>query len=68
MMSKFGTFLINGAERVIVSQFVRSPGVYFRSKPTTAITSRDLYVGTVIPNRGSWIELESERTIQFLQM
>ena len=61
IMSKYGTFLINGAERVIVSQFVRSPGVYFRSKPSTALTSRDLFVATVIPNRGSWLELESER-------
>tara|TARA_Y100001970_G_scaffold290551_1_gene424659 strand:- start:7264 stop:10467 length:3204 start_codon:yes stop_codon:yes gene_type:complete len=61
MMSRFGTFLINGAERVIVSQFVRSPGVYFRTKQTSAITSKQLYVATIIPNRGSWLEFESER-------
>jgi DNA-directed RNA polymerase, beta subunit/140 kD subunit len=61
MISKFGTFLINGAERVIVSQFVRSPGVYFRTKTTMAITSKQLYVATIIPNRGSWLEIESER-------
>ncbi|RAP29858.1 DNA-directed RNA polymerase subunit beta [Candidatus Marinamargulisbacteria bacterium SCGC AG-343-D04] len=60
MMSRFGTFLINGAERIIVSQFVRSPGVYFRTKPST-ITSNQLYVATIIPNRGSWLELESEK-------
>ena len=60
IMSRFGTFLINGAERVIVSQFVRSPGVYFRTKPST-ITSAQLYVATIIPNRGAWLEFESER-------
>ncbi len=61
MMSKYGTFLINGAERIIVSQFVRSPGVYFRHKVSTSLTSSQLYVVTIIPNRGSWLELESER-------
>jgi DNA-directed RNA polymerase subunit beta len=61
MMSKYGTFLINGAERIIVSQFVRSPGVYFRTKITSLITAQKLFIGTVIPNRGSWLEFESER-------
>ena len=60
MMSEFGTFLINGAERIIVSQFVRSPGVYFRTKPSTVINAR-LFMTTIIPNRGAWLELESEK-------
>ncbi|RAP32091.1 DNA-directed RNA polymerase subunit beta, partial [Candidatus Marinamargulisbacteria bacterium SCGC AG-414-C22] len=60
MMSEFGTFLINGAERIIVSQFVRSPGVYFRIKPTTVINAK-LFMATIIPNRGAWLEIESEK-------
>jgi DNA-directed RNA polymerase subunit beta len=60
VMSQYGSFLINGAERIIVSQFVRSPGVYFREKPS-AITSVPLFVTTIIPNRGSWLEIESEK-------
>ena len=60
MMSPYGTFLINGAERIIVSQFVRSPGVYFRTKPTTIVGAK-LFMSTIIPNRGSWLEVESEK-------
>ncbi len=56
-MSETGTFLINGAERVVVSQFVRSPGVYFRKKATTGI-DRYGYVATIIPSRGAWLEFE----------
>ena len=60
MMSDSGTFLINGAERVIVSQFVRSPGVYFRRKvgPTP---DRIQYIATVIPSRGAWLEIETDK-------
>ncbi len=57
LMTDSGTFVINGAERVVVSQLVRSPGVYFdcvRDK-----TGRRLYSSTVIPNRGAWLEYET---------
>ncbi len=57
LMTRNGTFIINGAERVIVSQLVRSPGVYFNSQP---YNGRELYTGTVIPNRGAWLELETD--------
>src|SRR3990170_2287438 len=55
MMTEKGTFVINGAERVVVSQLVRSPGVYFTAvdDPTTG---RQLYYGKLIPNRGAWLE------------
>jgi len=59
-MSDTGTFLINGAERVVVSQFIRSPGVYFRIKP--GITpDRVTHLATIIPNRGAWLEIESDK-------
>ena len=60
LMSQHGTFLINGAERVVVSQFVRSPGVYFRDKVVTNKTKKPCFLATVIPNRGSWVEFESD--------
>lgn len=60
LMSEDGTFLINGAERVVVSQFVRSPGVYFRKKPSLT-PDRLMYVGTIIPNRGAWLEVETDK-------
>lgn len=56
LMTETGTFIINGAERVIVSQLVRSPSVYFNHKMDK--TGRDTYTATVIPNRGAWLELE----------
>jgi DNA-directed RNA polymerase subunit beta len=59
MMSPYGTFLVNGAERVIVSQFVRSPGVYYREKVTTPL-KKNTFVATVIPNRGAWLEFETD--------
>lgn len=56
LMTGKGTFIINGAERVIVSQLVRSPGVYFgRSQDTTG---KFLYSASIIPNRGAWLEFE----------
>ena len=58
LMTDHGTFIINGAERVVVSQLVRSPGVYFTATedPTTG---RPLYSAKVIPNRGAWLEFET---------
>ena len=58
LMTKQGTFIINGAERVIVSQLVRSPCVYFHSE--TDKNSRVTYGTTVIPNRGAWLEYETD--------
>jgi DNA-directed RNA polymerase subunit beta len=58
LMTPTGTFIINGAERVIVSQLVRSPGVYYTSK--TDKTGKNLFANTVIPNRGAWIEYETD--------
>ena len=58
LMTPTGTFIINGAERVIVSQLVRSPGVYYKKK--TDKTGKELYSNTVIPNRGAWIEYETD--------
>ena len=58
LMTEQGTFIINGAERVIVSQLVRSPGVYFSSE--TDKNSRVTYGTTVIPNRGAWLEYETD--------
>ena len=58
VMTENGTFLINGAERVVISQLVRSPGVYFTSERDK--TGKFLYGGTIMPNRGTWIELESD--------
>ena len=58
LMTDTGTFIINGAERVIVSQLVRSPGVYYNKEIDTM--GNRLYDSTVIPNRGAWIELETD--------
>jgi DNA-directed RNA polymerase subunit beta len=57
-MTNQGTFIINGAERVVVSQLVRSPGVYYTAVPDPA-TGRELYNAKVIPNRGAWLEFET---------
>ncbi len=58
LMTDSGTFVINGAERVIVSQLVRSPGIYFGMERDKS--GRKLFNSTVIPNRGAWIELETD--------
>ena len=58
LMTDNGTFVINGAERVIVSQLVRSPGVYFDAKFDKV--GKKLYSATIIPNRGAWLEYETD--------
>lgn len=58
LMTVKGTFIINGAERVIVSQLVRSPGVYYAESIDPS--GKKLYGATVIPNRGAWLEFESD--------
>jgi DNA-directed RNA polymerase subunit beta len=58
LMTREGTFIINGAERVVVSQLVRSPGVYF-TVDEDATTGRNLFAAKVIPNRGAWLEFET---------
>ena len=58
LMTPSGTFVINGAERVIVSQLVRSPGVYYGFDKDK--TGKDLFKATVIPNRGAWLEYEMD--------
>ncbi|MFO7247674.1 MAG: DNA-directed RNA polymerase subunit beta, partial [Bacillota bacterium] len=58
LMTETGTFIINGAERVIVSQLVRSPSVYFSKKVDK--NGKPMYTATVIPNRGAWLELETD--------
>lgn len=58
LMTETGTFIINGAERVIVSQLVRSPSVYYSSKVDK--NGKPTYTATVIPNRGAWLEYETD--------
>jgi len=58
LMTEHGTFIINGAERVIVSQLVRSPGVYYSK--TIDKAGKQLFSGQIIPNRGAWIEFETD--------
>ncbi len=58
LMTEMGTFIINGAERVVVSQLVRSPGVYFNEKKEK--NGHEGFGTTVIPNRGAWLELETD--------
>ena len=58
LMTDSGTFVINGAERVIVSQLVRSPGVYYKMEYDK--TGKELFSSTVVPNRGAWLEYEND--------
>ena len=58
LMTENGTFIINGFERVVVSQLVRSPGVYFNSQ--IDFSGKILYTATIIPNRGAWLEFETD--------
>ena len=60
LMTENGTFIINGAERVVVSQLIRSPGVYF-SVQEDRITGRELCMAKLIPNRGAWLEFETAK-------
>jgi len=59
LMTDRGTFIINGAERVIVNQIVRSPGVYYKSE--TDKNGRRTYSASLIPNRGAWLKFETDR-------
>ncbi len=63
LMTESGTFVINGAERVIVSQLVRSPGVYYGMSYDTV--GKKLFTSTVIPNRGAWLEYETDSSDVF---
>ncbi len=66
-MTDQGTFIINGAERVVVSQLVRSPGVYY-TKTEDPSTGRNLFSAKVIPNRGAWLEFETTAKQNVLQL
>ena len=60
IMTDTGTFVINGTERVIVSQLVRSPGVYF-SKETEKTIDKEVFTGKMIPGRGAWLEFDTDK-------
>ena len=60
MMTPNGTFIINGTERVVVSQQLRSPGVYFDETPDKT-SDKDLYSAKVIPGRGAWLEFDIDK-------
>ena len=60
LMTERGTFVINGTERVVVSQLVRSPGVYFERTPDKT-SDKDIYTTKVIPSRGAWLEFEIDK-------
>ena len=60
LMTPKGTFVINGTERVVVSQLVRSPGVYFERTPDKT-SDKDIYTAKVIPSRGAWLEFEVDK-------
>ncbi|MDD9347507.1 MULTISPECIES: DNA-directed RNA polymerase subunit beta [unclassified Mumia] len=63
LMTDKGTFIINGTERVVVSQLVRSPGVYFERTPDKT-SDKDIYTAKVIPSRGAWLEFEIDKRDQ----
>jgi DNA-directed RNA polymerase subunit beta len=60
MMTENGVFIINGTERVVVSQLVRSPGVYFDETPDKT-SDRSIYSGKIIPGRGAWLEFDTDK-------
>ncbi|HKX68129.1 MAG TPA: DNA-directed RNA polymerase subunit beta [Intrasporangium sp.] len=60
LMTERGTFIINGTERVVVSQLVRSPGVYFERTPDKT-SDKDIYTSKIIPSRGAWLEFEIDK-------
>ncbi|HSH81238.1 MAG TPA: DNA-directed RNA polymerase subunit beta [Herpetosiphonaceae bacterium] len=60
LMTQNGTFINNGSERVVVSQLIRSPGVYFKNEPDPT-TGRSLHTAKLIPNRGAWLEFETSK-------
>lgn len=60
-MTEFGSFIINGVERVVITQLLRSPGVYFTPGiPTNKFKSKKIFDGQIMPERGSWIEFETD--------
>ncbi|CAO1653544.1 DNA-directed RNA polymerase subunit beta [Salinibacterium sp. NSLL150] len=63
LMTARGTFIINGTERVVVSQLVRSPGVYFDRQPEK-LSDKDIYSARIIPSRGAWLEFEIDKRDQ----
>jgi len=63
LMTEKGTFIINGTERVVVSQLVRSPGVYFE-RQLDKISDKDIYTARIIPSRGAWLEFEVDKRDQ----
>ncbi len=63
LMTEKGTFIINGTERVVVSQLVRSPGVYFDRIPEK-LSDKDIYSARIIPSRGAWLEFEIDKRDQ----
>ncbi|RDV43113.1 DNA-directed RNA polymerase subunit beta [Leifsonia sp. ku-ls] len=63
LMTEKGTFIINGTERVVVSQLVRSPGVYFEATPDKT-SDKDIFSARVIPSRGAWLEFEIDKRDQ----
>ena len=60
LMTEKGTFIINGTERVVVSQLVRSPGVYF-SRELDKTSDKDIYIAKIIPSRGAWLEFDVDK-------
>src|SRR6476619_2893810 len=60
LMTERGTFIINGTERVVVSQLVRSPGVYFERTPDKT-SDKDIFTAKIIPSRGAWLEFEVDK-------
>ena len=60
MMTERGTFIINGTERIVVSQLVRSPGVYF-SRELDKTTDKDIFIAKIIPSRGAWLEFDVDK-------
>src|ERR1700760_1637906 len=63
LMTPKGTFVINGTERVVVSQLVRSPGVYFERQQEKT-SDKDIYSARIIPSRGAWLEFEIDKRDQ----
>ena len=63
LMTPQGTFVINGTERVVVSQLVRSPGVYFETVPDRT-SDKDVFTAKIIPSRGAWLEFEVDKRDQ----
>ena len=61
MMTDRGTFIINGTERIVVSQLVRSPGVYFGINPDKTSPEKDIVDAKMIPGRGAWLEFEVDK-------